>query len=105
MRQEDGVLFNAVLRVKEKNYHMLMTAKSCALTSPHGEFIYRGPGPIASDVGTARIEGNTMGTQFQKKFCGLKSCGAVFRNPEGKHESKDEYLFCRIAVQISRGPG
>jgi hypothetical protein len=60
----------------------------------NGEFTWRGPGPIPSDTGRSRIEGDMVCTQYQKRLWGLEYCMTVFRNPGGKHESKDEYFYC-----------
>ena len=60
----------------------------------NGEFTWRGPGPIPSDTGKSRNEGDMICTQYQKRWWGLEYCGTVFRNPRGKHESKDEYFHC-----------
>jgi tetratricopeptide (TPR) repeat protein len=60
----------------------------------NGEFTWRGSGPISSDTGKSRIEGDMLCTQHQKNFWGLEFCGTVFRNPQGKYESKDEYFSC-----------
>lgn len=58
----------------------------------NGECTWRGSGPISSDTGTSRIEGDMMCIQDPKRLWGLEYCSTVFRNPGGKHESKDEYF-------------
>jgi hypothetical protein len=60
----------------------------------NGEFTWRGGGPISSDTGMSRIEGDMICTKFQKMLWGVEFCATVFRNPRGTHESKDEYFFC-----------
>jgi len=57
-----------------------------------GETAMRRPGPISSDAGRSRIEGDLLCTQFQKRAWGLEYCFTVFRNPRGTYEGKDEYL-------------
>ena len=61
----------------------------------NGEFTWRGSGPISSDTGMSRIEGDMVYTQYQKRLWGLEYCSTVFRNPRGTYESKDEYFYCR----------
>jgi hypothetical protein len=60
----------------------------------NGEFTWRGGGPISSDTGKSRIEGDMQSVQFQKNFWGLEYCLTVFRNPRGTYEGKDEYFSC-----------
>jgi hypothetical protein len=61
----------------------------------NGEFTYRGPGPIFSDTGQGRIEGDMFCWQYQKSFVGgVEFCGTVFRYPGGTSEGKDEYFWC-----------
>jgi TolB-like protein/class 3 adenylate cyclase/Tfp pilus assembly protein PilF len=60
----------------------------------NGECTRRGSGPISSDTGMSRIEGDMICMQYQKRLWGLEYCATVFRNPGGKHESKDEYFYC-----------
>jgi adenylate cyclase len=57
-----------------------------------GETAMRRPGPISSDAGRSRIEGDLLCTQFQKSFWGIEYCLTVFRNPKGTYEGKDEYV-------------
>ena len=60
----------------------------------NGEFIWRGSGPISSDTGMSRIEGDLICTEFQKRLWGLEYCATVFRNPRGTYENKDEHFLC-----------
>jgi hypothetical protein len=60
----------------------------------NGEFTWRGSGPISSDTGKSRIEGDMICFQNQKRYWGLEYCSTVFRNPRGTYESKDEYFYC-----------
>jgi TolB-like protein len=60
----------------------------------NGEFTWRGGGPISSDTGKTRIDGDMECTQFQKNLWGLEFCQTVFRNPRGTYEGKDEYFSC-----------
>jgi hypothetical protein len=60
----------------------------------NGELTWRGPGPISSDSGMSRIEGDMFCTQFQKRLWGVEFCATVFRNPKGTYESKNEYFLC-----------
>jgi TolB-like protein len=60
----------------------------------NGECTWRGSGPISSDTGMSRIEGDMICSQYQKRLWALEYCGTVFRNPGGKHGSKDEYFLC-----------
>ncbi len=60
----------------------------------NGELTYRGPGPISSDTGKMRIEGDMLCWQYQKCFWGLEICETIFRNPRGTYEGKDEYFPC-----------
>jgi TolB-like protein/Flp pilus assembly protein TadD len=60
----------------------------------NGEFTWHGRGPISSDTGLSRIEGDMICTQYQKRLWGVEFCATVFRNPKGTYESKDEYFFC-----------
>jgi tetratricopeptide (TPR) repeat protein len=60
----------------------------------NGECTWRGSGPISSDTGMSRIEGDMICFQYQKRLWALEYCGTVFRNPGGKHGSKDEYFLC-----------
>jgi tetratricopeptide (TPR) repeat protein len=60
----------------------------------NGECTWRGSGPISSDTGMSRIEGDMICIQYQKRLWGLEYCGTVFRNPKGTYEGKDEYFFC-----------
>jgi TolB-like protein/Flp pilus assembly protein TadD len=60
----------------------------------NGEFAWRGGGPISSDTGISRIEGDTICMKFQKRLWGLEYCTTVFRNPKGTYESKDEHFLC-----------
>jgi hypothetical protein len=60
----------------------------------NGEFTWRGSGPISSDTGISRIEGDMICTRYQKRLWGLELFSTVFRNPRGTYESKDEYFFC-----------
>ena len=48
--------------------------------------------PIVSDTGKSWIEGDMLCQQYEKRFWGLEFCQTVFRNPRGRHESKDEYF-------------
>jgi tetratricopeptide (TPR) repeat protein len=58
-----------------------------------GETIIRGSGADSSDTGKSWVEGDLLCTQFQKSLWGLEYCSAVFRNPRGTYERKDEYLM------------
>jgi len=58
----------------------------------NGEMTWRGPGPIPSDTGKARIDGDIECIQFQKLNWGLEFCLTIFRNPRGTYEGKDEYF-------------
>jgi hypothetical protein len=60
----------------------------------NGEFAWRGPGPISSDTGVSRIEGDMICTEYKKRLWGIEVCSTVFRNPRGTYERKDEYFFC-----------
>jgi adenylate cyclase len=60
----------------------------------NGEFTWRGPGSIPSDIGKMRIEGDMFCRQFEKKWWGVEYCGTVFRYPGGTPEGKDEYFWC-----------
>ncbi len=60
----------------------------------NGGRTWRGSEAISSDTGKSRIEGDMICTRYQKRYWGLEYCGTVFRNPGGKHESKDEYFYC-----------
>jgi TolB-like protein/Flp pilus assembly protein TadD len=60
----------------------------------NGEFTWRGGGPISSDTGRSRIEGDMICTKFQKGLWGLEDCATVFRNPRGTYETKDEHFMC-----------
>jgi hypothetical protein len=60
----------------------------------NGEFTWRGSGPIPSDTGMSRIEGNMICQKFQKRLWGIEYCATVFRNPGGTYESKDEHFLC-----------
>ena len=60
----------------------------------NGELTRREGGPISSDTGKTRIEGNIECTQYQKRFGGLEFCMTAFRNPRGTYEGKDEYFSC-----------
>jgi adenylate cyclase len=59
----------------------------------NGELAWSGPGPVASDTGKSRIEGDLLYTQFQKRMWGVEYCATVFRNPNGSRERRDEYFF------------
>jgi TolB-like protein/Flp pilus assembly protein TadD len=59
----------------------------------NGETTAGGTVPIPGDTGMSRIEGDLLCTQFQKSLWGLEYCSAVFRNPRGTYERKDEYLM------------
>jgi hypothetical protein len=60
----------------------------------NGELTCRGGGPISSDTGKARIDGDMECIQFQKWLWGLEFCLTIFRNPRGTYEGKDEYFQC-----------
>jgi hypothetical protein len=60
----------------------------------NGEFTYRGLGPISSDTGKSRIEGDMFCRQYQESFGGVEIRGTVFRYPEGTSKGKDEYFWC-----------
>jgi len=60
----------------------------------NGEITHRGPGPISSDTGKMRIEGDMHCWQYQKHFWGIEVCETIFRNPRGTYEGKDEYFSC-----------
>ncbi len=60
----------------------------------NGEFSWRGSGPISSDTGRSRIEGDMICTKYQKRLWGLEYCASVFRNPRGTYERKDEHFLC-----------
>jgi hypothetical protein len=60
----------------------------------NGEVAWRGPGPISSDTGKSRIEGDTICWQYEKRFGGVEYCSTIFRYPEGSYEGKDEYFWC-----------
>jgi len=60
----------------------------------NGEFTSRGSGPIFSDTGKSRIEGDMFCSQYQKSFWGVEFCGTVFRYPGGTPVGKDEYFWC-----------
>jgi hypothetical protein len=49
-------------------------------------------GSDGSDSGKSWIEDDMLCDQWDKLFEGLKDCWIVYRNPEGTHEKKDEYL-------------
>ncbi|MBP1719762.1 MAG: putative adenylate cyclase, partial [Deltaproteobacteria bacterium] len=59
----------------------------------NGETTVGGSVPIPGDTGMSRIEGDLLCTQFQKSLWGLEYCSAVFRNPGGTYDRKDEYLM------------
>ena len=59
----------------------------------NGETTMGGSGPTPADTGMSRVEGDLLCTQFQKTLWGLEYCSAVFRNPRGIYERKDEYLM------------
>jgi len=61
----------------------------------NGEVTWCGPGPISSDTGMSRIEGDMICTKYQQRLWGLEYCSTVLRNPKSKHESKDEYSLCQ----------
>ena len=60
----------------------------------NGECTWGGSGPISSDNGMSRIEGDMIYTKFQKVLWGLEYCATVFRNPGGTYESKDAHFLC-----------
>ena len=47
---------------------------------------------INYDSGKSWIEGDLLCSQWETVYEGLKYCAPVFRNPEGTHEMKDEYV-------------
>jgi TolB-like protein/Flp pilus assembly protein TadD len=59
----------------------------------NGETTMGGSGPTPADTGRSRVEGDLLCTQFQKTLWGLEYCSAIFRNPRGTYERKDEYLM------------
>jgi hypothetical protein len=59
----------------------------------NGDFVFRGQGPLAPDTGKSRVEGDVLCSQFQKRMEGVEYCATVFRNPNGKPESMNEYFF------------
>jgi len=59
----------------------------------NGETTMGGSGPTPADTGRSRVEGDLLCTQFQKTLWGLEYCSAIFRNPRGSYERKDEYLM------------
>jgi adenylate cyclase len=59
----------------------------------NGETTMGGSGPTPADTGMSRVEGNLLCTRFQKSLWGLEYCSAVFKNPKGTYERKDEYLM------------
>jgi hypothetical protein len=59
----------------------------------NGEFTCRGPGPISSDTGMSRVEGDMICSQGKKQLWGLEYCQTVFRNARGTKDGKDEYFF------------
>jgi TolB-like protein/class 3 adenylate cyclase/Flp pilus assembly protein TadD len=46
-----------------------------------------------SDKGQSWIENDLLCDQWQERYGGHKICSAVFRNPEGSPENKDEYFY------------
>jgi len=46
-----------------------------------------------SDKGQSWIENDLLCDQWQERYGGHKICYPVFRNPEGKSENQDEYLY------------
>ena len=60
----------------------------------NGEFTYRALGPISSDTGKSRIEGDMICWQYQKSFGGVEIRGTVFRYPGGTSKGKEEYFWC-----------
>jgi len=52
------------------------------------------PGEIAKhfDSGRSWVEDDMLCDQWQIQISGLKHCMSVFRNPEGTHEMKNEYI-------------
>ena len=60
--------------------------------SNDGSAIYRGH-IIGSDKGQSWIDNDLLCDQWQERYRGRKNCYPVFRNPEGKLEKQDEYLY------------
>ena len=49
-----------------------------------------------NDSGVSWIEDDLLCDQWQIRWSGQKFCMTVFRNPEGTHETKNEYLALQI---------
>jgi adenylate cyclase len=67
-------------------------------TDKEGRYFFRGPDPDEGgksiiDGGRIWIDGDMGCNQPQKSFWGLAWCWAVFKNPNGTPERKDEYFF------------
>jgi len=60
--------------------------------SSDGNAVYRGL-ISGSDRGRSWIENDLLCDQWQKRYGGHKICYPVFRNPEGKPENQDDYLY------------
>jgi TolB-like protein/Flp pilus assembly protein TadD len=60
--------------------------------SNDGRATYRGH-ITGSDKGQSWIENDLLCDKWQERYGGYKICYPVFRNPEGKSENQDEYLY------------
>jgi len=60
--------------------------------SNDGNAVFRGL-ISGSDKGQSWIENDLVCDQWQERYGGHKICSPVFRNPEGKRENQDEYLY------------
>jgi hypothetical protein len=53
------------------------------------------------DSGKSWVEGDVCFFQFEKLFGGLPYGAAIFRNPDGSRESKNEYFMVSDARTIN----
>jgi tetratricopeptide (TPR) repeat protein len=60
----------------------------------NGEFTWQGGGPVYTDTGKSRIEGDMICSKYQKISWGIESCGTFFKNPNGTQEEKNIYFSC-----------
>jgi hypothetical protein len=53
---------------------------------------YTSHGPLGSDRGKTRIDGDFACSQGEKGWGGMENCAAIFRHPKGTYERKNEFL-------------
>ena len=94
--QLDGAAVKALAIGKTWVGHQQNGAPFVMQVSAKGDYVQRAPQGMV--VGKITFEGDLMCTQSPAALLGRKFCSPVFRNPGGRGEKQDEYLFVDSAT-------